>query len=83
PSDFLIKGDTKHDAIKAASIIAKVARDREMSQLHDKFPDYGLRQHKGYPTAAHLAALRRFGPSEIHRMSFAPCRDAMSNVDKS
>jgi len=83
PSDFLIKGDTKHDAIKAASIIAKVARDREMVELHDKFPEYGLSQHKGYPTAVHLAALQRFGPTKIHRMSFAPCRDAMSNVDKS
>ena len=83
PSDFLIKGDTKHDAIKAASIIAKVARDKEMVELHDKFPEYGLHQHKGYPTPAHLAALHRFGPTEIHRMSFAPCRDAMSNVDKS
>jgi ribonuclease HII len=82
PSDFLIKGDTKHDAIKAASIIAKVARDREMAELHDQYPNYGLRQHKGYPTAAHLAALKRFGPSEIHRMSFAPCRAAARNIDK-
>lgn len=82
PSDFLIKGDTKHNAIKAASIIAKVARDREMTELHDQYPEYGLRQHKGYPTKAHLAALKRFGPSEIHRMSFAPCRAAVRNIDK-
>lgn len=82
PSDFLIKGDGKHDAIKAASIIAKVARDREMEQLHEQFPNYGLRQHKGYPTSAHLAALKRFGPSKIHRMSFAPCREASTNADQ-
>ena len=77
PSDYLIKGDTRQDAIKAASIIAKVARDREMVVLHEQYPEYGLAQHKGYPTRAHLAALRQFGPSDIHRMSFAPCREAM------
>lgn len=76
PSDYLIKGDAKHDAIKAASIIAKVARDKEMVALHQQYPGYGLEQHKGYPTAAHLAALKRLGPSVIHRMSFAPCRNA-------
>lgn len=79
PSDFLIKGDTKHDAIKAASIIAKVARDREMLELHEQFPNYGLAQHKGYPTSAHLAALKQYGPSKIHRMSFAPCRQALES----
>jgi ribonuclease HII len=77
PSDYLIKGDSKHDAIKAASIIAKVARDREMLALHEQYPEYGLAQHKGYPTSAHLAALKQFGPSDIHRMSFGPCREAM------
>tara|TARA_R110002072_G_scaffold51389_1_gene137840 strand:- start:26869 stop:27489 length:621 start_codon:yes stop_codon:yes gene_type:complete len=76
PSDFLIKGDTKHDAIKAASIIAKVSRDREMLQMHQRFPDYGFEKNKGYPTAVHLAALKRLGPTKIHRMSFAPCREA-------
>jgi ribonuclease HII len=82
PSDYLIKGDTKHDAIKAASIIAKVARDREMVALHQQFPGYGLEQHKGYPTAFHLEALKRLGPTEIHRMSFAPCRKAQKRAMK-
>ena len=74
PSACLIKGDSKHDAIKAASIIAKVARDAAMVALDIIYPEYGLAQHKGYATAAHLAALKRHGPSSIHRMSFAPCK---------
>ena len=74
PAEYLVKGDAKSDAIKAASIIAKVARDDEMIELDAKFPEYGLAQHKGYPTAAHLDALRRHGPSPIHRLSFGPCR---------
>lgn len=76
PSDALVKGDSKHDAIKAASIIAKVARDQAMIDLHDKYPMYGFDQHKGYPTASHMAALKKYGPSPLHRMSFAPCREA-------
>ncbi|MDG1204009.1 MAG: ribonuclease HII [Pseudomonadales bacterium] len=77
PSDWLIKGDTKHDSIKAASIIAKVARDHEMIELDAVFPQYGFAQHKGYPTRMHLSALSKFGPTEIHRMSFRPCREAL------
>lgn len=77
PADWLVKGDARLDAIKAASIIAKVARDREMVALDRRYPDYGLARHKGYPTRAHLAALKKFGPSEIHRMSFAPCNRAL------
>ena len=73
PAEWLIKGDSKCDAIKAASIIAKVARDKEMTRLDALYPGYGMAQHKGYPTPAHLAALHRLGPSPIHRMSFAPC----------
>lgn len=73
-AEWLVKGDDKLDAIKAAAIIAKVARDREMVRLAETYPEYGLDQHKGYPTPAHLAALREYGPSPIHRMSFAPCR---------
>lgn len=76
PAEYLVKGDGKLNCIKAASIIAKVARDREMEQLDARYPGYGLAQHKGYPTPAHLAALRQLGPSKIHRMSFAPCRQA-------
>lgn len=73
-AEWLIKGDSKSDAIKAASIIAKVARDNEMKRLDQIYPEYGLAQHKGYPTRAHLEALKRHGPSPIHRLSFAPCR---------
>ncbi len=74
PSDWLVKGDTKFDAIKAASIIAKVARDNEMLRLDTIYPAYGFSQHKGYPTPDHLAALQRHGPSAVHRLSFEPCR---------
>lgn len=76
PSEWLVKGDTRSDVIKAASIIAKVARDKEMQALDILYPLYGLARHKGYPTAYHLAALREHGPSPIHRMSFAPCRQS-------
>jgi ribonuclease HII len=81
PSEWLIKGDSKFDAIKAASIIAKVARDREMQRLDKLYPVYGFAQHKGYPTPAHLAALKVHGPSSVHRMSFAPCRAAKRALD--
>lgn len=76
PAEWIIKGDSRIDAIKAASIIAKVERDQEMVKLDEEFPGYGLAKHKGYPTADHLAALREMGPSPIHRMSFAPCRQS-------
>ena len=68
----VVDGDALHPCIMAASILAKVARDREMLRLHEQFPGYGLAQHKGYGTAAHLRALRELGPSAIHRRSFAP-----------
>lgn len=74
PADYLVKGDSRLDSIKAASIIAKVARDREMIELDKAYPHYGLASHKGYATRVHLDALRKHGPSPIHRMSFAPCR---------
>ena len=79
-SEWLVKGDSKHDAIKAASILAKVARDEEMKRLDLAYPGYGLSQHKGYPTASHLDALRVHGPSPVHRMSFAPCRDWQADL---
>ena len=75
PAEWLVKGDTKSDAVKAASIIAKVARDREMVRLDKIYPQYGLARHKGYPTAVHLQALKQHGPSPVHRMSFAPCKE--------
>lgn len=72
PSRALVKGDAQSLLIAAASIIAKVTRDREMEELDRAFPGYGLAQHKGYGTPAHLAALRKLGPSPHHRRSFAP-----------
>jgi ribonuclease HII len=65
-----VDGDAKHKPISAASILAKTARDAEMTALHDRYPQYGFDQHKGYATAEHLEALGRAGPCEIHRKSF-------------
>jgi ribonuclease HII len=72
----LIHGDALSVSIAAASIIAKVERDRMMTQWHSVYPQYGLAQHKGYATPEHLAALRAHGPSPHHRHSFAPVRNA-------
>lgn len=77
PSQSIVKGDANSLLIAAASVIAKVTRDRRMEQLDRQYPGYGLSVHKGYGTAAHLAALRRLGPSPIHRRSFAPVRDLL------
>jgi len=74
PAQALVGGDGREPAIMAASILAKVSRDRRMLDLHRRHPDYGFDRHKGYPTAAHLAALERLGPCEEHRRSFAPVR---------
>ena len=70
PSRCVIGGDGKCADIAAASILAKVTRDRYMLQMAEKYPQYGFERHKGYGTAAHYAAIRAFGPSPIHRMSF-------------
>lgn len=77
PSLPVIKGDSKVAAIAAASIVAKVERDHAMLELHERWPVYNFAQHKGYPTAAHLAALRLHGPCSCHRQSFAPVRAAL------
>lgn len=74
PSAAVVKGDSQVPAIAAASILAKVSRDREMHQLDQLYPGYGIAGHKGYPTPVHLEALRRLGPTPIHRRSFAPVR---------
>ncbi len=74
PVRAIVRGDRLHPAISAASILAKTARDAEMRRLHERFPQYRLDRHKGYPTPQHLALLARFGPSAIHRRSFAPVR---------
>jgi len=74
PSTPVIKGDALVTVISAASIIAKVTRDREMLLLDKAFPGYGFLKHKGYPTKEHMLALAELGPSEIHRKSFGPVR---------
>lgn len=76
PARAIVKGDATEPAISAASILAKVHRDREMLALHARYPEYGFDAHKGYPTRAHVEALRRHGPSPCHRASFAPVREA-------
>lgn len=73
----LVGGDAIEPAIMAASILAKVARDRHMLALHAQYPHYGFDRHKGYPTPEHLAALRLHGPCDEHRRSFAPVREAL------
>jgi ribonuclease HII len=70
----IVRGDALEPAISAASILAKVTRDRRMLELDAEFPGYGFARHKGYPAPAHLAALARLGPCREHRQSFAPVR---------
>lgn len=77
----IIKGDELILSIAAASIIAKVTRDRIMFKMHKLYPDYGFDQHKGYGTKLHLECLKKYGPCPIHRMSFRPCR-ATRNVKR-
>ena len=72
PSEAVVKGDLLHAEISAASILAKVTRDREMQILHEQFPQYGFAGHKGYPTKQHMAALAEHGPIKEHRFSFKP-----------
>lgn len=74
PSRAIVKGDSSVAEISAASILAKTARDAAMIEMHERFPQYGFAVHKGYPTAAHLAALQQHGPSVEHRKSFGPVR---------
>ena len=77
PVRAVVKGDSTVAAISAASILAKTTRDAEMLRLHGLYPQYGLDRHKGYPTAAHLTALREHGVIDIYRRSFAPVRDLL------
>ncbi|QHG66613.1 ribonuclease HII [Pseudomonas putida] len=76
PAAPVVKGDSQVPAIAAASILAKVTRDREMSAFELIYPGYGIGGHKGYPTPVHLEALARLGPTPIHRRSFGPVRAA-------
>lgn len=77
PYEALVKGDAREVCIAAASVVAKVWRDRLMRAADLEFPGYNFAQHKGYPTASHLEALRRLGPCELHRRSFGPVRRAI------
>jgi len=79
-AEAIIKGDGKIPAISAASIIAKVTRDREMVLLDAEYPGYGLAGHKGHPTKVHMAALQELGVTPIHRRSFAPVRRALNRI---
>ena len=81
PSLAVVKGDSLVREISAASIIAKVTRDREMAGLDLQYPEYGFAQHKGYPTALHLEKLARFGATPQHRRSFAPVRNVLLDAD--
>lgn len=80
-AEALVGGDRLDPAIMAASILAKVTRDRVMQALHTQWPEYGFDAHKGYPTPAHLAALRQHGPCAQHRRSFAPVRACLPMGD--
>lgn len=82
PSQAIVQGDSKIAAISAASILAKTARDALMLQLHEQYPHYGFAEHKGYPTASHLAALREHGVSAAHRKSFRPVRELLQTPRK-
>jgi ribonuclease HII len=74
PAEAIVKGDATVQAISAASILAKVTRDRLCVEMHERWPQYGFAVHKGYPTAAHQQALREFGACEQHRRTFGPVR---------
>ena len=79
PQVELIKGDAKSNSIAAASIVAKVFRDNLMDAYAEKYPEYGFRHNAGYGTADHLAALKKYGPTPIHRRSFSPVSDFFNN----
>jgi ribonuclease HII len=80
PQQALVKGDARVAAAAAASILAKTARDALMAELDLRYPGYGLARHKGYGTAEHLEALRRLGPTPLHRRSFSPVLEALQGI---
>ena len=80
PQTAIVKGDARSYSIAAASVLAKVTRDRLMLAFHAQFPEYGFAEHKGYGTARHLAAIEKFGACPIHRRTFAPLKPAGRNL---
>jgi len=80
-AEAVVKGDSRHPAISAASILAKVARDREMVAFDQQYPGYGFAEHKGYPTKTHMAALDALGVTPIHRTSYAPIRERLEQIE--
>ena len=82
PHTTIVKGDAKYMSIAAASILAKTHRDALMVELDRQYPGYGFAEHKGYGTAAHLAALERLGPSPVHRKSFAPVKKFYQTMEQ-
>jgi ribonuclease HII len=80
PSEAIVKGDLKEPSISAASILAKVYRDREMQALDLLYPDYGFAKHKGYPTVLHMEKLRLLGPLPEHRRSFRPVAELLTST---
>ncbi|MEK9712060.1 MAG: ribonuclease HII [Thalassolituus sp.] len=79
PADAIIKGDLLVACISAASVLAKVYRDRDMLRLDEEYPGYGFAKHKGYGTKAHLEALRELGPCPVHRRSYAPVKSLLND----
>lgn len=80
PSTSIIKGDAKSESIAAASIIAKVTRDRMLKEIAKEYPMYDLEHNKGYGTKKHLEALKQYGPCKYHRISFAPVKSALDEI---
>ncbi len=78
PCEAIVRGDTIEESIMAASILAKVERDKLMFELDEKYPNYGFAKHKGYPTKMHLKALSDFGPCDQHRRSFKPVKNRLT-----
>lgn len=81
PARAIVRGDATEPTISAASILAKVSRDRILVEYETRWPGYGFSQHKGYPSPAHLEALRKLGPCPEHRRSFAPVRLSLTQID--